>query len=232
MFGLIKKDLYMTRVSQMIFVISSLFYISMYVFIKEVAFEGYIKDTTFSRTALSCFPLIIVLRFNSRSLTTDHFIKNCEKYFNSLPVSSLHMVLSKFLSAIFVTTYGLIISIISLILFSYLDDVTCQWTDLKRILIVYFFILMILALQMPVLILSGNETLSLILPIFLLVSIPTVATIITKKDFEELIPNAIARIKNHQILYHHFTLITFIVTLILLMISLMISIRLYERREF
>lgn len=232
MLGFIKKDLYMVRAIQIVYIFSSFMFILMYVFIKEITFEGYIKDTIFSRTSICCFPLILSSEFSCKVLTAERFVKNCEKYFNSMPVSHTGIVFSKFITPVIFATYGLIIGNLAMFILLQLDNKAADFSDYRRILIVYFFVLIFLAFQMPALIYTGNEALSFMLVLLSTTTLFTLASFLKKMDINEMIAGVSTYVKTHEWIHQNLLSICFCITLISLTISFAISVRLYKRREF
>lgn len=232
MIGLIKKDIMMTRLYMFIFLLCSLLYMGTYLFIKEILFHSVITDTEFSRTALSILPLILVMEFNCKNFQFDRMGRQSEKYFNSLPVSRLGMVLSKFTSACIFTACGLIMSFVCMTAFTLSDDTSLHLTPYKHILIAFFSVIIILAFQMPVLIYNGNELLSLLIPLICIVTPVAVVGFIKKIGINEMINFISDFMKRHHITAD--TLIFFVLLLAVLsfILSACISVHIYKRREF
>ena len=232
MTGMLKKDLYMTKSSQRIFLFSSLMYILMYMFIKEVAFEGLIKDTLFSRTALSCLPLIISLEFNSKCASLTYSTPGAEKFFNSMPVSKASIVCAKFLTAILTTTYGLFFAFAAFSIFSALDHISVKVSGVNVIVCFYLAILMILALQMPVLVCTGNQLLSLQIPFFIFTTIAVILLGVNRFDLARLATKSANFMNHHHIIFHYYVWLFFGAALLMLCFSVFLSVKLYQRREY
>lgn len=232
MTGLIKKQLFSTRIYALIFAICSLLYIGMYLFIKEVLFHSLVEDTTFSRTALSVMPLIIVMEFNCKNFKFDNEMPGTEKYFNSLPVSRLQVVLSKFISSISFTFLGLIMSFAAITCFTLSDGAAINSLPYKRIFIIFLCAVIFFTLQFPILVYNGNELLSLMLPLTCIVTFVVIASIVTDKSINELISSASKWINGHNLTNTKLILIILPILLIFICSSIFISYKIYKRREF
>lgn len=232
MIGIIKKDLYITRFQALIFVLCSFAYIGTYLFIKEIIFESKIEDTAFSRTMLSVLPLILVMEFNCKSFQADNGGKPSEKFFRTLPVTPYKMVLARFISSIIFSTYGLIVSAIGLSIFTKTDNLALHLKDYKTIFLIYLVVLMIVAMQMPILIYNGNELLSLLLPMVVITLPFTIVLALNHFDMNLIIQKVSNFMKSHKTFSDNLPLIGLGATALVCALFSALSTTIYKRREF
>lgn len=232
MIGLIKKDMLISRIYAYIYILCSLFYMGTYLFIKDVLFDSVIPDTQFSRTSLSLLPLILVMEFNCRSFQFERMGRPSEKYFNSLPVSRLNVVLSKFVSTIIFTVFGLIMSAVCMTAFTLSDSLPLKPEPYEHIFIAFLCMIICLAFQMPILIYNGNELLSILVPVLFITISASVVSIIKKQSLNSLMLSLSAYITRHHITANALVLYTSLLTVLSVALSACISVLIYKRREF
>ena len=232
MIGLIKKNFYAERIYTIFFIICSLLYVGMYLFIKEVIFESIIKDDEYGRTILSLIPVIIVSEFNCKLFKNEFEMPATEKYFNILPVSRFQITLSKFISSIAFSFLGLLMSYFSLYCFTISDNANFYIKSFQKIFIAFLFIVFFIAFQLPILIYNGNEVVSLLVPTTCIITPITIYCVIKKLYINEFITNLLKWISKHDLGYSDIILVLSGILCIVLVISFLISYKIYKRREF
>lgn len=232
MIGLIKKNFYAERTYTIFFIICSLLYVGMYLFIKEVIFESIIKDDEYGRTILSFIPIIMVSEFNCKLFKNEFEMPATEKYFNILPVSRFQITLSKFISSIAFSFLGLLMSYFSLYCFTISDNADFYVKSFQKIFIAFLFIIFFIAFQLPILIYNGNEVASLLVPTTFIITPITIYCFIKKQDVNEFISTILKWLSKHSLSYSDIILILSGILCIVLLISFIISYKIYKRREF
>lgn len=232
MIGLIKKNFYAHRIYTIFFIICSLLYVGMYLFIKEVIFESMIKDDEYGRTILSLIPIIIVSEFNCKLFKNEFEMPATEKYFNILPISRFQITLSKFVSSIAFSFMGLLMSYFSLYCFTVSDGAGFYIKSFQKIFIAFLFILFFTCFQLPILIYNGNEVVSLLIPTTCIFTPIAVYCLTKKMDINEFITNILRWISKHDLGYSDIILTLSGIVCLVLVISFLISYNIYKRREF
>lgn len=232
MIGLLKKNFYAERTYTIFFIVCSLLYIGMYLFIKEIIFESTIIDNEYERTILSFIPVIIVSEFNCKLLKNEYEMPATEKYFNILPVSKFQITLSKFISSIAFSFLGLLMSYFSLYCFTLSDNADFYVKSFQKIFIAFLFVVFFIAFQLPILIYNGNEVLSLLVPTTCIITPITIYCIIQKLELYEFIGNILIWSSKYNLSYTDIILALFGILCIVLVISFLISYKIYKRREF
>lgn len=232
MLGIIKKDLLLMKKYAILFEIITLVYIAAYMFVKIVVFESLINETQFSLNFFSLLPLILINEFNCKNFENEHKSHMAERFFNSLPVSRIQMVLAKYLSSVIFTIIGFINSFLCSILFCYIDSTSFTFSNIKYLIIGFLFIVIFLGLQLPVLIYNGNIMLSFFFPITIF-SLPIILiTAIENISINELIKKLMVFIQSHKFILDNVVSLTLCLTLLITFSSIYISTLIYSRREF
>lgn len=232
MIGLLKKNFYAERTYTIFFIVCSLLYVGMYLFIKEIIFESIIKDDEYGRTILSFIPLTIVSEFNCKLFKNEFEMSATEKYFNILPVSRFQITLSKFISSIAFSFLGLLMSYFSLYCFTLSDNADFYVKSFQKIFIVFLFVVFFIAFQLPLLIYNGNEVISLLIPATCIFTPIAIFCFIRKMDINEFITNILKWVSEHNLSYWDIILILSGILCIILFISFLVSYKIYKRREF
>lgn len=232
MTGLIKKQLLSTRTYSIVFILCSMAYIGMYIFIKEVLFNSLVKDTEFSRTALSTMPIIIVSEFCNKHFKNDIEVPGPEKYFNSLPVTRFQIVLSKFINSFLFTFLGLVMSSLCAICFTMSDDVDISLNIFKKLFFTFLMFVIFLTMQFPILIYNGNDLLSFFIP-FTLIATPVIIICVAKNfGINGFFSWCTSFSDKYNLTIDKMIIIMLPIALLLIVISIYISYQIYKRREF
>ncbi len=234
MLGIIKKDLMYFKVQMIVIGILSVVYIAAFLFINEIVFDGEIEGTGFTRGMMAVIPILFSLMFGTKNFEYSHSNVNGEKYFNSLPVTRVGMVVSEYIASVLFVLFGYILSIPCMYVFCKTDDISFGMGEFKVLTITAIVAIVCIAVQLPVLVYNGDMMMGLEV-LLGIVSIPVIIAFVTMDvglDINKMIEKIMKFYQDNEFIKENLLLLAVSFGATLSALGTVIATVVYKRREF